>query len=74
MSGQIQVALKVGAIDDVEDGVRALAYQIVSCNYLLKCVGGQRIDSGEVGDDDAVMLFQPSLFFSTVTPGQFPTN
>ena len=39
-----------------------LLHQIVSGNDLLQGVGGKRVDAGQVGDDDALLLFQLTLF------------
>ena len=55
---QVQVALQVRAVDDVQNRVRALADQIVTGNDFLQRVRGKGIDARKVGDDDVVMLFE----------------
>ena len=61
LSGQVQVAFQIGAINDVQDGVRTLVDQIVSGYHFLQGVGGEGIDPGQVGDDDIVVLFQAAF-------------
>ena len=41
LSGQIEIAFKVGAIDDVQDGIRVLLDQEITCDNLFKGVGGK---------------------------------
>ena len=60
---QVQVTLEVGTVDDVEDGVGTLINQVVSRDDFLQRVGGQRIDTGKVGDNHAVVLLQLTFFF-----------
>lgn len=74
LRGQVQVALEVRAVHDVEDGVRTLVDQIVAGDDLFERVRAERVDAGKVHDDNVVMLFRRPSFFSTVTPGQLPTN
>ena len=62
LSGQVQVALQIGAVDDVQDGIGTLANQIISGDDFLQGVGGQGIDAGQVGDDNTIVLFQLALF------------
>ena len=58
LGGQVEVALEVGAVDDVQDGVRALRDQVVQGDDLFHGVRGQRVDTGKVHDDDVVVLLQ----------------
>ena len=58
LGGQVEVALEVGAVDDVQDGVRALRDQVVPGDDLFHRVRGQRVDTGKVHDDDVVVLLQ----------------
>ena len=62
LCGQVEVALQIRAVDDIEDRVRALADQIVTRNDLLQRIRRERVDAGQVGDDDIIMLFQLALF------------
>ena len=55
---QIQVALKVRSVDDVQDCVRAFVDQIVSCNNFLQRVRRKRIDTGKVRDDHVAVILQ----------------
>ena len=57
LSGKIEVPLKVGAVDDVEDDVGALVNEIISGDYLLQSVRREGIDSRKVGDDDVLVIF-----------------
>ena len=63
LRGQVQVALKVRAVDNVEDGVRPLVDQVVAGDDLLQRVGAERVNAGKVHDDDIIMLFQPAFLF-----------
>ena len=63
LSGQIEVALQVGAVDDVQYGVGALGDQIVTGDDLFQRVGGQAVYAGQIHDDDVVMLFELAFFF-----------
>lgn len=74
LGGEIEVSFEVRTVDYVKYSVRALIDKIVSRDNFLKGVGRERIDTGKVGDDNAVMLLSFPSFFSTVTPGQLPTN
>ena len=62
LRGQVQVTLKVRAIDDVQDGIGTLGDEVVTGNDLLQRVGGQRVDARQVHDDDVVVLLQLALF------------
>ena len=63
LRGQVQVALEVRAVHDVEDGVRALVDQIVAGDDLFERVRAERVDAGKVHDDNVVMLFQAAFLF-----------
>ena len=58
LRGEIKVTLKVGAVDDVQNGIGALADQVVPGYDFLQRVGRQRVNAGQVGDDDIVMLLE----------------
>ena len=58
LGGQIEVALDVGAIDDVEDGVGLLVDQVAAGDDLFQRVGRQRVDTGQVLDHDVVVALQ----------------
>ena len=61
LRGQVQVALQVGTIDQVQDGVGALGDQIIPGYDLLQRVRRERINAGQVHDDDVVMLLETSF-------------
>ena len=63
LGGQIQVALQVGAVDDVQHRVRTLVDQIVTRHHFFQRVRRERVDAGQVGDDNTVVLFQLTFFF-----------
>ena len=63
LRGEVQVALEVRAVHDVEDGVRALVDQIVAGDDLFERVGAERVNARKVHDDDVVMLFQAAFLF-----------
>ena len=62
LGSQIKVSLKVCRIHNIEDRVRLLLKKIISCHYFLKCIRGQRIDTGKVCDDDILLLLVFALF------------
>ena len=62
LGGQVQVALDVGTIDDVQDGIRLLADQIAAGDDLFQSVRRQGVDTGQVLDDDILRAFQLTLF------------
>ena len=61
LRGQVQVALDVGGVHDVEDGIRPLVYQIAAGDHLLQRIGRKAVDAGQVLDDDIRFAFQPAL-------------
>ena len=63
LGGQVQVALQVGAVDDVQDGIGALTDQVITGDHFLQRVGGQGVNAGQVGDDHIIVLFQLAFFF-----------
>ena len=63
LRGEVQVALEIRPVDDVQNGVGARADQIISRHDLLERVGGQRINARQVGDDHAVMALEPAFLF-----------
>ena len=58
LGGQIQVALDVGAVDDVQNRVGMVIDQIGTGHHFLGRVRGQRIDTGQVLNDHIAMTFQ----------------
>ena len=62
LGGQVQVALQVGAVHDVQNHVGALSHQVVPGHHFLQGVGGQGIDPRQVGDHHPAVLFQFALF------------
>ena len=58
LGGQVQVALDVGAVDDVQDGVGLLLDQISTGDDFLQRVRRQRVDTGQVLDDDILVALQ----------------
>ena len=62
LSGQVQVALDVGAVNDVQDGVGLLLDQVSTGDDLFQSVRRQGVDTGQVLDDDILRAFQLTLF------------
>ena len=58
LGGQVQVALEVRGVDDVQNRVRTLGDQIVTGDDLLQRVGGERVDARQVGDGHAVVSLE----------------
>ena len=63
LGGQVQVALQIGAVNDVQNGIRTFAEQVISRYHFLQCVRRQRVDARKVRDDDITVLLQLALFF-----------
>ena len=63
LGGQVQVPLQVGAVDDIQNGVGPLLRQIVPCRLLLRGVGGQGINAGQVGNGHILPAFPNALLF-----------
>ena len=60
---QVQIALQIGGVDDVDDGVRLLPKDKVTCEDLLRRVGTQGINAGQI-HNDAVFLPADLAHFS----------
>ena len=58
LCGKVQVALQIGAVDDVQDGVGPLTNQVVTGHNFFQGVGRQGVDARQVHDDDVVVLLQ----------------
>ena len=56
LRGQIQVALQVGRVDQVDDDVRVAIEKIVASDDFLRRIRRERIDAGEVGNRDILVL------------------
>ena len=52
---QVQVALKVGGIDDLDDNIGLAAHEVITRALLLGAVGGKRVDAGEVRDGNVLV-------------------
>ena len=61
LGGQIKVALDVGAVNDVEDGIRLFVDKVAAGNNFLQRVGRQRVDTGKVLNHDIVVTLQLAL-------------
>ena len=62
LCGEVKISFDIRSVHKIDDGIGALADQIVSCDDLLKAVGREGIDTGKVGDDHAFRLFELSFF------------
>ena len=52
---QVQVALKVGGVDNLDDHIGLAAHEVVARALLLGAVGGKRVDAGEVRDGNVLV-------------------
>ena len=59
---QIQVALNIGAIHNIENDIRLVVNQVIPGNYLLKCVGAEGIDARQILNDDILVFLVSPLF------------
>ena len=61
LRGQVQVALDVRSVHDVEDRVRPLLDQVAARHDLLERVGRQGIDARQVLDDDVLVPLEAAF-------------
>ena len=61
LCGQIEVALQIRTVDDVQNHVRPLLDQVVPGHHLLECVGGEGVDAGQVCDRHIPVALQRAL-------------
>ena len=61
LGGQVEVALDVGAVDDVQDGVGLFPHQVAAGHHFLQRVGREGIDAGQVLDDHVVVALEAAL-------------
>ena len=52
---QVQVALEVGGIDNLDDHIGLAAHEVVARALLLGAVGGKRVDAGEVRNGNVLV-------------------
>jgi len=52
---QVQVALQVGGIDNLDDHIGLAAHEVIARALLLGAVGGKRVDAGEVRDGNVLV-------------------
>ncbi len=64
LNGEIEVALDVGAVDDIDDDIRIVVHDIIPRADLLHRIGGKRIDSRQVHHCQLhAVVNRPALFF-----------
>ena len=70
LGGQVQVALDVGSIDEVHDGLRLLIYEVITRNDLLQRVRREGVDTRQVGDQDFLIALELAflLFHGNARP------
>lgn len=73
LQGQIEIPLNICGVNYIDYSVGLAVEYKVSRNYLLLCIRSYRIDTGKVDDGAVFRPLNASHFWSTVTPGKFPT-
>ena len=64
LGGEVEIAFEVGAVDDVQDGLRRLVDEIIPGDDLLLRIRRKRVNSRQIGDDDVFVFPEtPLLFF-----------
>ena len=63
LCGEVEVALDVGAVHDVQNGVGPLTDQIVPGDHLFQCVGGQGVNTGQILNDHVFVPLQAAFLF-----------
>ena len=61
LGGQVQVAFQVCAVNDIQDRVGTLVNQVIPGYHFFQRIGRKTVDTRQVRDGDAVMLFQFSF-------------
>ena len=60
---QVQIALKVGRVDNLDDHIGLAAHEVVARALLLGAVGGKRVDAGEVRNRDVLVTQELGFLF-----------
>ena len=70
LGGQVQVALDVGSVHQVHDGLRLLVYEVITRNDLLQRVRREGVDTRQVGDQDFLVALELAflLFHGNTRP------
>ena len=70
LGGQVQVALDVGSVHQVHDGLRLLVYEVITRNDLLQRVRREGVDTRQVGDQDFLVALELAflLFHGNARP------
>lgn len=65
LNGEVQIPLQVGGVDDVDDHRRAVGNKEFAGHSLVKGVGSERVDAGEIYQAEfmSVALICPNLLF-----------
>ena len=60
---QVQIALKVGCVDNLDDHIGLAAHEVIARALLLGAVGGKRVDAGEVRNRDVLVTQELGFLF-----------
>ena len=60
---QVQIALEVGGIDNLDDDIGLAAHEVIARALLLGAVGGKRVDAGEVRNGDVLVTQKLGFLF-----------
>ena len=69
LGGEVEVALDVGAVHNIQDGVRLLLHQIVPGHHLLQGVRGQGVDPRQILYDHVGAALEAALLLLHRHPG-----
>ena len=61
LRGEVEVALDVHAVHDVQDRGRLLVHEEVARDLLLQRVGGERVDARQILHDDVLVPLEPAV-------------
>ena len=70
LGGQIQIALNIGGVHDIEDGVRLFCNQIAAGYHFFHGIGGKAVNAGQILNDDVIGALQLAflLFYRNAGP------
>ena len=73
LQGQVEVALQIGCVHDVDDHIGLVAHNIVAAYNLLQRIGAKGVDAGQIDDGNVRILLGHAAgfaFFALAAPGK----
>ena len=61
LGGQVQIALEIGTVNDIQDRVRPFIDQVIPGHHFFQRIGGKAVNARQVRDRHTVMFLQPAF-------------